>query len=400
MPWSGGWCPLYGLKSSHDKTVVSMIDYQKELDKLQQADSLRSLPTTDTSGLVNLSTNDYLGLNDRAELYDEFLGSYSPSTRSMSAASSRLLTGNHAEYQHFEETLSELYGGLSALVFNCGFHANTGVLPALADKEDLIIADKLIHASLIDGMRLAAANGTQTARFNHNDVAHLRRLLEKRPGASGRTFVVVESIYSMDGDMAPLADLCDLRREFGFMLYVDEAHGVGVRGKRGEGLVGELGLLGDVDVIVGTCGKALASEGAWVISSPVIRQWLVNKCRTMIFTTGLPPVNVAWTDFIVQKVASMEVERQNLRKLGAWLTNQLGMTEQTGGVTQIVPYLCGENSVAVNLSAALRNAGFYVLPIRHPTVPLGQARLRFSLKATMRQEDLSPMLSIINDFKR
>lgn len=377
-----------------------MIDYQKELANLQQADSLRSLPTADTSGMVNLSTNDYLGLNDRVELYDEFLGAYSPSTRSMSAASSRLLTGNHAEYQHLEKTLSELYGGLSALVFNCGFHANTGVLPALADKDDLIIADKLIHASLIDGMRLAAANGTQTLRFNHNDVSHLRRLLERRRGASGRTFVVVESIYSMDGDLAPLAELCELRREFGFVLYVDEAHGVGVRGRLGEGLVGELGLLGEVDIIVGTCGKALASEGAWVISSPVVRQWLVNKCRTMIFTTGLPPVNVAWTDFIVQKVASMETERLNLRHLGSWLTRQLGMAEQQGGATQIVPYLCGENAVAVSLSAHLRDAGFYVLPIRHPTVPLGQARLRFSLKASMQQDELRPMLSIINDFKQ
>ncbi len=377
-----------------------MIDYQKELIALKQADSLRSLPTADTQGMVNLSTNDYLGLNDRAELYDEFLGSYSPSTRSMSAASSRLLTGNHVEYQHLEQTLSDLYGGMSALVFNCGYHANTGVLPALADKEDLIIADKLIHASLIDGMRLAAANGTQISRFNHNDVSHLRRQLEKRRGASGRTFVVVESIYSMDGDIAPLAELCELRREFGFVLYVDEAHGVGVSGEHGEGLVGELGLLGDVDIVVGTCGKALASEGAWVMSSPVVRQWLVNKCRTMIFTTGLPPVNVAWTDFIVQKVANMTAERQNLRQLGSWLTSELGMTEQRGGATQIVPYICGENAVAVSLSSRLRDAGFYVLPIRHPTVPLGQARLRFSLKASMNQDDLRPMLSIIKEFRQ
>ncbi len=376
-----------------------MIDFDKELSALRQADSLRSLPTADTSHMVNLSTNDYLGLNDRTELYDEFLGSYSPSTRSMSAASSRLLTGNPPEYRQLELTLADLYPGRSALVFNCGFHANTGVLPALADKDDLVIADKLIHASLIDGMRLCAANGTATLRFNHNDLAHLRRLLEKRRGAAGRTFVVVESIYSMDGDVAPLAELAELRREFGFWLYVDEAHGVGVRGRYGEGLVGELGLGGDVDILIGTCGKALASEGAWVISSDVVRQWLVNRCRTMIFTTGLPPVNVAWTDFIVRRVAGMAADRANLLSLGKWLTAKLGLVAPAGGATQIVPYLCGENSAAVSLSATLRGAGFYVLPIRHPTVPLGQARLRFSLKASMSQSDLEPMVNLIKASK-
>ncbi len=373
-----------------------MIDFAKELEGLRLSDSLRSLPEADTSHMVNLSTNDYLGLNDRADLYGEFLGSYSPSTRSMSAASSRLLTGNHLEYRRLEDTLRGLYPGRAALVFNCGYHANAGVLPALVGKGDLVIADKLIHASLIDGMRLCASAGADALRFQHNDVAHLRRLLEGRGRAcAGRVFVVVESIYSMDGDVAPLAQLAELRREFGFWLYVDEAHAVGVRGKHGEGLVGELGLGSDVDILVGTCGKALASEGAWVISSDVVRQWLVNKCRTIIFTTGLPPVNVAWTDFIVRRVADMGAERAHLLSLGGWLSERLGIHVPQGGATQIVPYICGENSVAVGLSRRLREAGFYVLPIRHPTVPLGQARLRFSLKATMSRRELEPMVELL-----
>lgn len=372
-----------------------MIDFNKEIEALRHSDCLRFLPETDTANMVNLSTNDYLGLNDRTDLYDEFLGSYSPSTRSMSAASSRLLTGNHLEYRRLEDTLRDLYPTRDALVFNCGYHANAGVLPAIADKGDLVIADKLIHASLIDGMRLCAAAGVATLRFNHNDMTHLRRLLVAHSKAAGRVFVVVESIYSMDGDLAPLADLAELRREFGFWLYVDEAHAVGVRGRRGEGLVGELGLEKDVDVIVGTCGKALASEGAWVVSSPVVRSWLVNKCRTMIFTTGLPPVNVAWTDFIVRKVADMDAERDHLRNLGSWLTVALGLPEPKGGATHIVPFVCGQNAAAVALSGELRGAGFYVLPIRHPTVPLGQARLRFSLKASFTSRDLEPMVELL-----
>lgn len=363
---------------------------------MRRADCLRVLPESDTSRMVNLSTNDYLGLNDRPGLWGEFLTEYKPSTRAMSAASSRLLTGNHPEYCHLEDTLRSLYGGRAALVFNCGYHANAGVLPALAAKEDVVIADKLIHASLIDGMRLCAANGTRVLRFNHNDMAHLRRLLAQvaSPNAA-RVFVVVESIYSMDGDVAPLVELAELRREFGFWLYVDEAHAVGVRGRHGEGLVGELRLLPDVDIIVGTCGKALASEGAWVISSDVVRQWLVNKCRTLIFTTGLPPVNVAWTEFIVRRMADMQTERANLLSLGGWLTESLCGSSPEGGATQIVPFLCGENAEAVRLSRLAREAGFYVLPIRHPTVPKGQARLRLSLKASMSRTELEPLVGLL-----
>lgn len=374
-----------------------MIDFEQELDALRSADCLRTLPTADTRGMVNLSTNDYMGLADNASLADEFFGQYAPATSSMSASSSRLLTGNHADYVALEAQLSDLYGGRAALVFNCGYHANTGVLPALADKEDVVIADKLIHASLIDGMRLAAANGTRVARFNHNDMTHLRRLLEKRRGEAGRTFVAVESIYSMDGDIAPLRELAELKAEFGFWLYVDEAHAVGVRGQGGAGLMSELGLVDVADVIVGTCGKALASCGAWVITSPVVRQWLVNRCRTLIFTTGIPPVNVAWTRFVLGKLQTMDSERAHLRKMGDWLTKSLECEAPIGGATQIVPYICGENSDAVALSHRLRNCGFYVLPIRHPTVPLHTARLRLSLKANMTCEQLTPLVQIIKN---
>lgn len=373
-----------------------MIDFEKQLDALSSAGCLRTLSTADTSLMINLSTNDYMGLADDASLVDEFLGQYSPLTRSMSASSSRLLTGNHAEYSALEAQLSELYGGRAALVFNCGYHANSGVLPALADKDDIIIADKLIHASLIDGMRLAAANGTAVARFNHNDTAHLRRILEKRRGSSGRAFVVVESIYSMDGDTAPLHELVELKAEFGFWLYVDEAHAVGARGDGGAGLMAELGLASQADIIVGTCGKALASCGAWVVSSPLVRQWLVNRCRTLIFTTGLPPVNVAWTRFVLRKLQTMDRQRLHLKNLGEWLTKSLHCDIPKGGATHIVPYICGENSAAAALAQKLRDAGFYVLPIRHPTVPLHTARLRLSLKANMEKRRLAPLIDILN----
>lgn len=372
-----------------------MIDYEKELRSLRDAGALRTLPTPPDGRAVNLSSNDYMGIGDRDDLLGEFLGQYTPRTGSMSASSSRLLTGNHGEYAKLEQTLTDLYGGRPALVFNCGYHANAGVLPALADKGDLVVADKLAHASIIDGMRLCAASGTRTMRFNHNDTGHLRRILESRSDGGGRTFVVVESIYSMDGDLAPLAELAELRRRYGFWLYVDEAHGVGARGPGGAGVAAEMDILGDVDILIGTCGKALASAGAWVVTTEAVRQWLINKCRTLIFTTGMPPIGMAWTDFVVRRLATMDTERRHLAELGRWLTSQLGRDEPQGGATHIVPYICGENDAALRLSQQLRDGGFLALPIRHPTVPQGQARLRLSLKANMKKEELTPLVGIL-----
>ncbi len=375
-----------------------MIDYEKELSSLRTAGAFRALPPPPDAQMVNLSSNDYMGIGDRDDLWHAFLGQYAPKTSSMSASSSRLLTGNHREYAKLERTLTDLYGGRPTLVFNCGYHANTGVLPALADRGDLVVADKLIHASLIDGMRLCAAAGAQTARFNHNDMGHLRRLLESHGGDGRRTFVVVESIYSMDGDMAPLAELAELRRRFGFCLYVDEAHGVGARGPGGAGVTAEMGLLGDVDILVGTCGKALASAGAWVVTTATVRQWLINKCRTLIFTTGLPPICAAWTDFVVRQLEGMDSERRHLAELGQWLTRRLGRDEPRGGATHIVPYVCGTNDTALRMSQRLRDGGFLTLPIRHPTVPQGQARLRLSLKANMERAALEPLAVAIDRF--
>ncbi len=366
------------------------MNYTTELHDLQASGSLRTLPTVDASTRINLSTNDYLGLNDRTDLIEEFLSHYSPAAGSMSAASSRLLTGNHHEYLRLEQCLTDLYDGQPALVFNCGYHANAGILPALTDKHDLIIADKLIHASLIDGMRLSEAT---VVRFRHNDMNHLRALLEKNRPHAANCFIVVESIYSMDGDTAPLEELVSLKREFNAMLYVDEAHGVGVRGLRGEGLLSEKGLTGQADILIGTCGKALASEGAYAITNQTLRQFLINKCRTLIFTTGLPPVNIAWTRFVIEQMQDMTALRDNLKTLSTNFATLLGTTAES----QIIPFVCGQNETAISLSAKLRKAGFYVLPIRHPTVPLGQARLRFSLKASMTLDELKPIKDLLLD---
>lgn len=365
--------------------------FEKDILTLKEASNLRVLPDDVPASMVNLSSNDYLGLSERADLWQEFAERYDFSTDKMSSCSSRLLTGNHSAYRNFESTLDVFYGhGKRSLVYPSGYHANIGVLPALMGKRDLIVADKLSHASLIDGMRLGSAT---VERFSHNDMAHLRKILEKHRDSYDECIIVTESIFSMDGDIAPLRELVELKREFRAMLYVDEAHAFGVRGPKGEGVCAELGILHDVDVLVATLGKAIASSGAFCMVSDILRQYLINHSRSMIFTTGLAPINVAWSDFIVNRLPDMQSLRDNLSALSASFASLLGATTDS----QIIPYVTGSNESAVSMAKALRDGGFYVLPIRYPTVPQGKARLRFSLKANMSIGQLDGVMSIIKN---
>lgn len=337
----------------------------------------------------NFSSNDYMGVGGnlawRQAFYAQYPDASSPEL-AQSCTSSRLLTGNTPAYRRLEETLSRLYGGRAALVFNSGYHANIGILPALSSKEDLILSDKLNHASIIDGMRLCAA---PFRRYRHNDMEHLRQLLRQLRGGCRRLFLVTESVFSMDGDCAPLAELVALKEEFDAILVVDEAHGVGVRGPGGRGLAAELGLAERVDVLVGTFGKAFGSTGAYAIMDPVVREYLVNHARSLIFTTGLPPVVLNWSDFVLRHFSELEGERLALLEKARRLRELFrGRGLSTGGDSQIVPLMVGEDREACRLAEAYQGAGILVFPIRHPTVPLGTARLRFSLSAALSREDV------------
>lgn len=363
--------------------------YEKDIRELAEASNLRVLPDDVPSAMLNLSTNDYLGLNEDESLWMQFRDEYDFATSKMSSCSSRLLTGNHSAYRSFEKSLDTFYGhGKHSLVYPSGYHVNIGILPTLMGKNDLVVADKLSHASLIDGMMLGKA---KVERFSHNDMTHLRRVLEKNRGSYEECIIVTESIFSMDGDIAPLREIVELKREFNAMLYVDEAHAFGVRGERGEGVCAELGILDDVDVLVATLGKAIASSGAFCMVSDIVRQYLINHSRSMIFTTGLAPINVAWSEFIVNRLPSMKKLRDNLAATAQAFAKELGVSTDS----QIVPFVTGTNESAVGMAKALRDGGYYVLPIRYPTVPQGKARLRFSLKANMKKEQLDGVLSII-----
>ena len=267
---------------------------EQTLHALEQEGNLRTLPEARHDGIwiwqdgrrmLNLSSNDYLGLASDAALQDEFWRSVPERDRLLSASSSRLLTGNFTAHRELEALLAGRFGRESALTFSSGYHANTGILPAVADAHTLILADKLVHASLIDGIRLSAA---QSIRYRHQDYRQLRSLVEKHHAAFGRIIIVTESVFSMDGDVAPLAALAELKRMYpNVMLYVDEAHAIGVRGKHGLGIAEEQGCLREIDFLCGTFGKALASVGAYVVS-----MWLGRGSCSSGWTIGQTAASV------------------------------------------------------------------------------------------------------------
>ena len=314
----------------------------------------------------------------------------------MSSSSSRLLTGTFPEYEQLEYTLSQLFENRSALLFNSGYHMNIGILPALCDSKTLILADKLVHASLIDGMRLSTA---QYVRYRHNDLNHLDALLKKYQADQTfeRIIIVTESIFSMDGDEADLAALVALKKQYSnVMLYVDEAHAIGVRGKQGLGIVEQAAVIQDVDFIVGTFGKALASVGAYLICDPIIRDFLINKMRPLIFSTAQPPMCMAWSNFILQKVVKMNDQREYLKALSHSLNTQiLAKNYDCPSNSQIVPVIFGDSIQTVALAHEMQEAGFYIMPVRPPTVPQGASRLRICLNTRMDQHDLDRLASLL-----
>ena len=376
---------------------------QSELQALSEAGNLRSLPDIIHQGndvivggqkMLNLSSNDYLGLASREDLRLEFMNKMATEPELFSSSSSRLLTGNFTAYQSLEKSLCRLFNAEAALVFNSGYHANTGILPAICTNETLILADKLVHASLIDGIRLSAG---KFIRYRHNDYAQLERLLQTHHKDYKQIIIVTESIFSMDGDVADLNLLIGLKKAYdNVYLYVDEAHAFGVRGENGLGMAEELNCMHDIDFLVGTFGKALASTGAYIICKKVVRDYLINRMRTLIFTTALPPVCVAWTDFLLNKLPDFKEERRTLKTSCIYLK---AIIEEKGFVcpstSHILPLIIGKSSDAIKVAKALQKEGFYALPVRPPTVPEGTSRIRFSLTAAItinELEKLKPLL--------
>jgi 8-amino-7-oxononanoate synthase len=379
----------------------------KELDQLRDSETLRTLRRIEKGPgkrvrlngreLLNCSSNDYLGLSTDLSLLQEFYREFTPETAlplfSLGAASSRLLTGNHGAYDALEKMLAEKYQRPAALVMNSGYHANLGILSALAGPRDVIFSDRLNHASMLDGARLSEA---KLIRYNHLDNDHLENQLKKFRGQFEKALIVTESIFSMDGDAADIKRLASLRDSYDCFLMVDEAHAVGVFGDSGLGWCEAQAAQAEVDLLLGTFGKAWASQGAFCVCDPVVRDYLVNKMRPFIFTTALPPVVVYWNLFILRQLDRWRDARIALLENAERLRQALRMAGlQTRGVSQIVPVLIGENGPTIRASQALIEQGLLLLPIRPPTVPANTSRLRISLTANLDWNDIARIPEIV-----
>ena len=340
------------------------MDYKTKLNALSASGNLRHISSVRHDGrwiwdgthrMLNLSSNDYLGLASEPALVSEFLDTCPQSSRIFSSSSSRLLTGNFEATEELEDLLARAYCRPAALLFNSGYHANTGILPALAEKDCLILADKLVHASLIDGLKLSPA---PFLRYRHQDMEQLERIVAKESPKYRLVFIVVESIYSMDGDVTDLRRLSALRKRYkNICLYVDEAHAIGVRGPSGLGIAEEQGVISDIDILVGTFGKALASVGGFTVCSNAVRDILVNRMRPFIFSTALPPVNWMWTAFMLGRMSGLKPLREHLASISLQLCNKLkNKGFKMVSESQIIPLVVGDSQAAVKLASALRDA--------------------------------------------
>ena len=373
----------------------------QELLTLKEKKNYRSLPPLIHDGrnvilngqrMVNLSSNDYLGLANNISLRKEFLKTITPETFLPTSSSSRLLTGNFTDYQELEQQLAAMFGTESALIFNSGYHANTGILPAVSNAQTLILADKLVHASLIDGIRLSSA---KCIRYRHNDLSQLQRLISENHNAYEQIIIVTESIFSMDGDEADLHALVQLKKSYSnILLYVDEAHAFGVRGDNGLGCAEEQNCINDIDFLVGTFGKAIASAGAYIACRQVIREYLINKMRTFIFTTALPPINIQW---ILEQLPSLQEKRTHLLRISNKLKTALvDKGYNCPSVSHIVPMIVGASENTICKAEEIQRKGFYALPVRPPTVPEGTSRIRFSLTADITEHEIDQLIKLIN----
>ena len=377
--------------------------FKQQLEQLSAQNQYRSIPdlvhqgryiTRENRKMLNMSSNDYLGLASNENLRQSFLQQYADNFPSFTSSSSRLLTGNFPVYTDLEQFIAQRFQRESALLFNSGYHANLGILPALTTTKSLILADKLVHASMIDGIRLSQC---EFFRYRHNDYEHLKSLLEKNAGKFDRTFIVTESVFSMDGDVADLNYLAQLKTQFpNTYLYVDEAHAIGVYGKNGLGIAEQANVIADIDLLVGTFGKALASMGAYVVCDQILKECLINQMRPLIFSTALPPFNVAWTHFIFERLPQFSKERTHLEQLSAFLRQEVEhRTQIMPSQTCIVPYILGKNDATLAKAKDLQEQGYYCLPIRPPTVPKDTSRIRLSLTADMTMDEVKQFVACL-----
>ena len=374
-----------------------MSTFGKELEGLKKKGLYRSMRPVEgaQSGRVLLDgrdalllcSNDYLGLANHPLLKEAAIKAVE--RFGTGSGASRLVSGNMEPHRELERRIASFKGTEAALVFNSGYAANTGIIPALVGRGDTIFSDRLNHASIVDGALLSRA---QLIRFPHRDTSALRSLLNESKN-NGRRLIVTDGVFSMDGDLARLSELLEIKKEFGAVLMVDDAHGTGVIGETGRGSAELFRVMDEIDIHMGTFGKALGSFGAYAAASAEVIDYLINRARSFIFSTSLPPAvaaaSIAAIDlvdseegvFLRKKVAAnADLFRSSLRESGF---------DTMGSETQIIPVYVGGADETMEFSRLLLEEGIFVQGIRPPTVPAGSCRLRCTVMATHTMDDLS-----------
>ena len=336
--------------------------------------------------LINLSSNNYLGFADNKAITEEFIN-LAKGNYSFGSASARLLTGTLPVYSELENLISKMFNKERTLLFNSGYHANVGINSSIAGNCDVIFSDKLNHASIIDGMQLSQG---KFFRYPHNNMEALEKLLIRERNNFKNAVIVSESVFSMDGDIADLNKLVELKEKYNCILILDEAHAFGVFGEKGLGVAETLGITDKVDLIIGTFGKAIGSMGAFATGNKTLIDYLTNKARSFIFSTALPPINIAFSKWIIENKLPQTFEKR---------MKMLETGKKAGSNSHIIPVVIGGNKETIDTCDILFNNGYFTLPIRPPTVPEGTSRLRLSLTTEITEKELFNAISLAKQTK-
>lgn len=365
--------------------------YSQTLNELESLSLRRFLKPT-FSG-INFIHNDYLGLCGHPEIVEAAINAYQK--WGAGSTGSRLLGGNSEIFEQAEADLASWKGSEAALIFNCGYLANVGIVTSFCDAQTTLFMDKFNHASIVDGYRQSKC---KLVRFPHHDVDYLERALKK---TSGKKVIYVESVYSMDGDLAPLFDYADLAEKYEALFIVDEAHGEGVFGPDGKGLVHEYHLEKRVDLVLGTFGKAYGCAGACVWGRRVLIDYLINKARSFIYSTALPPGVIASILKSVEIASREPWRREQALLLAADFREKMNRNgwNTLKSASQIVPLIINSAEKCISVTEELSEKGIGVAAVREPTVPVGTARLRINFTASHKKDDLEMLVNALESWR-
>lgn len=369
----------------------------QKLREREEANALRTLPVPES--IIDFSSNDYLGFSQNRDIFKQ-AHQYLLDSNVISNGStgSRLITGNHSLYRETEEFIARFHNSAAALIFNSGYDANVGLFSSVPQKEDVVLYDEYIHASIRDGLRLSNA---KTFKFRHNDISHIESLISRHRG-EGELYIITESVFSMDGDNPDIKAFINIAEKHHCRLIVDEAHALGVFGTNGEGLVQNLGLEDKIFARIVTFGKGLGCHGAAVLCSQQLYAYLINFARSFIYTTALPPHSLSVILTAYKYLANKSLQTEQLKNIVSFFTDEtkrLGIDKAFIYSTSAIhcAVVSGNRNVK-NISSVLRQNGFNVKAILSPTVPQGSERLRFCLHSYTTREQVTAVLTLLKQF--